>query len=146
MGFGDSLWLSDSAHTIGLILATKLVHCQTGNSRGHPLCSNSDQNKWLKPCRNYLDLKPLVCSHSCKIVESDYSSSSCLLACLFAWKSSVKSENKGYFTWRPIYIFMIISCWILCRMRNISGRSCRENKSTHFIFSNFFPDIVLFMK
>lgn len=51
LGYGDSRWLSDSAHTIGLTLATKLVHCQTDNSRGHPLCSSSHQNKWLKPCR-----------------------------------------------------------------------------------------------
>jgi len=25
-------------------------------------------------------------------------------------------KNKGYFTWRPVYIFFVISCWILLRM------------------------------
>jgi hypothetical protein len=27
---------------------------------------------------------------------------------------------------------------LLLRMRNVSGKSCRENKSTHFVLSNFF--------
>jgi hypothetical protein len=31
-----------------------------------------------------------------------------------------------------------ISCLVLCRIRNISDRSCRENENTHFMFSNFF--------
>jgi hypothetical protein len=30
--------------------------------------------------------------------------------------------------------FMIISRWILPRMRNVSDKSCRENKITHFVF------------
>ena len=36
-------------------------------------------------------------------------------------------------------IFMI-SHWILHRMKNVSAQSCRENGSTHFTFSNFFPN------
>ena len=31
-----------------------------------------------------------------------------------------------------------ISRWILLRMRNVSDKSCRENKNTHFVFKNFF--------
>ena len=34
--------------------------------------------------------------------------------------------------------FMIISRWSLLRMRNISDKLCRENRSTHFM-SNFYP-------
>jgi hypothetical protein len=34
--------------------------------------------------------------------------------------------------------FMIISRWILLRMRNISDKSFTENQNTHFIFNNFF--------
>jgi hypothetical protein len=34
---------------------------------------------------------------------------------------------------------MIISRWVLLKMRNISDESCRENQNTHFVFSNFFP-------
>jgi hypothetical protein len=30
-------------------------------------------------------------------------------------------------------------------MRNVSDKSCRENKNTHFIFSNIFPKIVRFL-
>jgi len=42
------------------------------------------------------------------------------------------------------YTYMIISCPILLRMRNVSDKSCRENQSTHFMFNNFFSKMVLF--
>jgi hypothetical protein len=35
--------------------------------------------------------------------------------------------------------FMIVSCLILPRMRNVSETNCRGNKNTHFMFSNVFP-------
>jgi hypothetical protein len=35
--------------------------------------------------------------------------------------------------------FMIISRWILVRMRNVSDKSCTENQNTHFMFNNIFP-------
>jgi hypothetical protein len=36
--------------------------------------------------------------------------------------------------------FMIISRWILLRMRNVSHKSCRVNQNTHFMFNNSFPE------
>ena len=33
---------------------------------------------------------------------------------------------------------VIISRWILFRMRNFSDRKCRENQNTQFVFNNFF--------
>ena len=33
---------------------------------------------------------------------------------------------------------MAISGWILLRMRNVTGKICRENQKTHFMSSNFF--------
>ena len=42
-------------------------------------------------------------------------------------------KNNGYFTWRPM-----ISHWILLRMRNISGRSCKENQNTFFMLNKIF--------
>jgi len=33
--------------------------------------------------------------------------------------------------------FMIVYRWNLLIMRNVSDKSCRENKNTHFVFSNF---------
>ena len=42
--------------------------------------------------------------------------------------------------------FMKISLCILLRMRNVSDKSCRENQSTPFTFSNFFPKNVSFMR
>ena len=47
-----------------------------------------------------------------------------------------RTRKKGYFTLRPIYIFLIISRSFLPRMRNVADKSCREN--TQFVFSNFF--------
>jgi len=35
------------------------------------------------------------------------------------------------------YVFFIISCLILPRVRSVLGRSCRVNQCTHFMFSNF---------
>ena len=31
--------------------------------------------------------------------------------------------------------FMLLSHWILLRMRNVSDKTCRENQNTHFMFS-----------
>ena len=45
-----------------------------------------------------------------------------------------------------VFIFMTISLQILLRMRNISDKSCRENKNTYFMFNNFFSKIVPFMR
>ena len=50
----------------------------------------------------------------------------------------LKSDNNnGYFTWVPIYIF-IVSTSILFRIRNVSDNSCRENQNTHYLFNSFF--------
>jgi hypothetical protein len=35
---------------------------------------------------------------------------------------------------------------VLLKMKNISNKSCRRNKNTHFMFSNLFQRIVLFMR
>jgi hypothetical protein len=32
---------------------------------------------------------------------------------------------------------MVISRWILLRMRNVSDKSCRQNQNTHFMFRDF---------
>ena len=53
-------------------------------------------------------------------------------------KISLKSyKKKEYFTWIPVYIF-IISRSFLLRMRNISDNSFRENQNTLLVFSLFF--------
>jgi len=54
-------------------------------------------------------------------------------------------KNSAYFTWRTKYI-LITSRSFLLRMRNISDKSCRENKNTHFVFSSFVSKIVSFMR
>ena len=45
-----------------------------------------------------------------------------------------------------VFTFMTISRQILLRMRNILDKSYREDQDAHFIFSNFFPKIVPFMR
>ena len=61
---------------------------------------------------------------------------------------SLKSDkDKGYFTWRQINFFLIVSRSLLLKMKNISEKSCRENQNIHFLFNNFFsPKILLFMR
>ena len=64
--------------------------------------------------------------------------------------------SKTYYKWN-IYLlaasswcsnlsFMIISCWILLVVRNVSDKSCRKDQNTHFVFSNFFSKIDPFMR
>jgi hypothetical protein len=59
---------------------------------------------------------------------------------------SLKSDNNNGTLHEDICTFMIISRWIILRMRNVSDTSCRENQNTHFVFSNVFPKIVPFMR
>jgi len=42
------------------------------------------------------------------------------------------------------YKVLIISGTFLLRIRNISDKSCRENRNTYFTLNNFFPKIVPF--
>jgi len=44
-----------------------------------------------------------------------------------------------------LYI-LIISRSVLLRMRNISDKSCKENRDTHLMVSNFFSKIVHFVR
>jgi hypothetical protein len=41
-----------------------------------------------------------------------------------------------------LYTFLIISCSILLRMKNVSDKSCRENQKTQCMFNNTFSKIV----
>ena len=47
--------------------------------------------------------------------------------------------NSGYFTWRPIYIFIISRSFFL-KIKNVSDKSSREIQNTHFVFRDFFYD------
>jgi len=42
--------------------------------------------------------------------------------------------------------FMIISSSVLLGMRNVSDKRCTGNQNTNFLFYNFFPKIVPFMR
>jgi hypothetical protein len=50
-----------------------------------------------------------------------------------------------YIQWHQIYLdhqyasFFISTYHICLRMTQISGKCCRENQNTHFMFNNFFP-------
>ena len=94
-----------------------------------------------------------------------------LLVCLSAWNNSApagwifmkfgiwvffgKYVKKIYFIWiwqgwrvlytQDWYTFLIVSCSVLLRMRNVSDKRCRENQNTHFVVNNFFfPFLKLF--
>ena len=50
----------------------------------------------------------------------------------------MKCDKNNNTLQEDIYKFMLISCQRLCRMRNISDKSCRGNQNTHFMFTIFF--------
>jgi len=59
---------------------------------------------------------------------------------------SLKSDkNKGYFTGDQ-YTFLIISRLVLLRIKNVSDKSCRETRNTHFMFNKVYSKIVSFMR
>jgi hypothetical protein len=62
---------------------------------------------------------------------------------IFFWETVEKMQvslkldnNKGYFTWIAINIF-IISRSVLLRMKNVSDERCREKWNAFFRFNNF---------
>jgi len=42
------------------------------------------------------------------------------------------------------HTFLIISCSLLLRMKNVSDKSCKENQNTHCMFSNFFKNCAVY--
>ena len=42
--------------------------------------------------------------------------------------------------------FMIVSYWIILRMWNVSDKNCRQNQYTHFMFSDVFLKLMLFIR
>jgi hypothetical protein len=36
---------------------------------------------------------------------------------------------------------VMVSCWILLTMRNVSDKCCRENQNTHFMLKNFLQQL-----
>jgi len=52
---------------------------------------------------------------------------------------SLKSDmNTEYFIWSSIYS-VIISRWILLKLRNVSEKSCRKNQKAYFMLNNTSP-------
>jgi hypothetical protein len=46
------------------------------------------------------------------------------------------NKNNAYFICRPVNI-LIVSRSVLPKMKNVSDKSCRENRNTHFMSNNF---------
>jgi hypothetical protein len=61
-------------------------------------------------------------------------------------KPLLKHDKNNGSLHEDLCTFTIISRWNLLRMRNVSGKSCRENQNTHFLFNSIFPKIVPFMR
>jgi hypothetical protein len=53
---------------------------------------------------------------------------------------SLKSDNNNGTLRKDLCTFMVISRWILIRMRNVSDYICRENQNAHFMFNNLFSE------
>jgi hypothetical protein len=71
---------------------------------------------------------------------------------MFKYRKSVEKIQVYYYLTitgtlhEDLRTIMVISRWILLRFRNVSNECCRENQNTHFMFNNFFPKIVPFMR
>jgi hypothetical protein len=55
---------------------------------------------------------------------------------------SNRKRITGTLHQRDLCTFMVVSPWILLRMRNVSDRSYRANHNTHFIFHKVFPKVI----
>ena len=72
---------------------------------------------------------------------------------IFEYFSKICRENSSFIKiWQKTDIlyedvrkFIVPSRWIFLTMRIVSDKRCRENQNTQFMFSNFFPKIVLFI-
>jgi hypothetical protein len=60
----------------------------------------------------------------------------------FHWNAT---KNNGYFLRRPMYIFDL-SRSVLLRKKNVSHKSCRETRNTHFMSNNFFFNRAIYEK
>ena len=67
------------------------------------------------------------------------------------WKSVGKNSSfikilqKAGTLHEYLHTFMVIPRWIRLTMRNVSGKSCRQNRKTHFMSNKVFPKIGPFM-
>jgi hypothetical protein len=55
------------------------------------------------------------------------------------WKKiqvSLKSNKNNGTLHDDLCTFMIISAWILLRVRKVSDKNCKQNQNTHFMFNN----------
>jgi len=60
---------------------------------------------------------------------------------------SLKSDKKsGTLHAADRYTFVKVSRSVSLRMRDVSENGCGENQNTKFVFKNFFPKIVPFMR
>jgi hypothetical protein len=92
-------------------------------------------------------LKRLQCVLCCVCIKSQPLLYLCLnMRCIET--QGMKSIVKGHNCHTSLLLNhdMIISPWILFRMRIISDRSCRGNQNTHFMFSTYLPKILPFMR
>jgi len=55
------------------------------------------------------------------------------------------AKITGYLD-EDLYTIMIMYRRVVLRMRNVSNKICRENRSTCFIFNDHIPKIMLLMK
>ena len=95
---------------------------------------------------------------------------SCPSVCLSAWNNSaptgrifMKSDvwvflenlsREFKFNWNMTRImgtfsqdlctFIAVSCWVIFRVRNLSGKNCTENKNTHLTFKSFSENCVVY--
>jgi len=103
---------------------------------------NSEKRQLSSSCLSaYLFVDPSIRPHGTTRPPLDGFSWNLIIV---FWNSAEKShawlnfdKNTGTL-YKYLRIFMVVSCWILLRMRIVSDKSCRENINTHFAFNKLF--------
>jgi hypothetical protein len=66
--------------------------------------------------------------------------------CVDKAQVSLKPGNDNGTLLEELVNLWLTSRWILLRMENVLDKRCSKNQNTHFMFVNFFPKIVLFVR
>ena len=89
-----------------------------------------------------LSVRPCVCPH--EMIRLRLDGFSWIL--IFEYFSKMRRENSSFFlnltritgtVHEDLSTFMVISRLIHLRMRNVSGKCCKENQNTHLMFNNY---------
>ena len=122
---------------------TKFSTSKSSLPDSYGLSQNCEQRLLASSC-------PSLCTEQLGSHSTDFHD---ILYLCFFFRKSVESVHVSLNLTRimvtlhgDVYTFMIISRYILLRVRKVSDKNCTENRNTYFICNNVFPKFVPLMK